>query len=138
MGRPDRQSIFGNVLYGTFLSGTRRAVMVKRSIVKDEAHPIASSVWTLDSKGWLVVDPLPDGRTRVRMLDVVGHPCSARGFVPILDLAAMLQLRPRNVDDAVRLMRQHFAVSQVHQAKQFKDLVQTLLLERLRQGPDSV
>ncbi|EQC25660.1 hypothetical protein SDRG_16481 [Saprolegnia diclina VS20] len=137
MGHPDRQAIFGNVLYGTFAANARRAIMVKRSIIKDEAHPIASSVWTLDSKGWLVVEPLPDGRSRVRMLDVVGHPCSARGFVPILDLAAMLQLRPRNVDDAVRLMRQRFVMGQAHQAKQFKNLVQTLLVERLRQRPDS-
>ncbi|OQR86912.1 hypothetical protein ACHHYP_09796 [Achlya hypogyna] len=123
MGKRDRQRIFGNVLYGTFKQDTNRTVLVKRTIVKDEAYPLESSVWTLDSKGWLVVEALDDGRTRLRKLDTVGHPRSPRGYVPISDLAAMMQLSAQNEPATVSLMRERFVSGQQHQARLFTELV---------------
>ncbi|EQC38240.1 hypothetical protein SDRG_04667 [Saprolegnia diclina VS20] len=119
--------VAGNMLYGKFIASPDRVVLVKRSVLKDDAHPLDSDVWTCDVKQWIVADRVDANVTRCRMYDATGHPCTERGYVPIRELAKCFRLQARDDAEAAALLRLRTIDSQQRERVRFAELVHLLL-----------
>ncbi|KDO24058.1 hypothetical protein SPRG_10845 [Saprolegnia parasitica CBS 223.65] len=93
-----------NTLSRFFAAGDRY-VLALRTILKDEANPVSSSTWVMNTKQWVVIDRLGPQLTRCRTFYTIDHPFSDdTGYVPVSDLARHRGL-PCHDDDAAILQR---------------------------------
>ncbi|OQS02641.1 uridine kinase [Thraustotheca clavata] len=98
-----------NTLSRFFQSGDR-CILALRTILKDEAYPVAGTTWIMNTKQWVVIDKLEPKLTRCRTFYTIDHPFSeAGGYVPVADLTRNRGL-PVGTDDTqnVRMLRDRY------------------------------
>ncbi|EQC38239.1 hypothetical protein SDRG_04666 [Saprolegnia diclina VS20] len=98
---PPCQKIIANALYGRY-DTPDRTVLISRSVLSDEAHPVPQDTWCTDSRQWIVLDRMHANATRVRVYDYSGHPIYPSGQLVPLTVLAKLKRFETTSDDAAK------------------------------------
>ncbi|OQS06390.1 hypothetical protein THRCLA_01566 [Thraustotheca clavata] len=100
---PIQKVIVDNALYCRYRE-ENRTVIVLRSILNDEAHPLDADTWTVDIKQWMVLDAIDADKTRLRTYYIMKHPTTKNGgYVSLEEFAECFQLHaPRDDKESLK------------------------------------
>ncbi|EQC25657.1 hypothetical protein SDRG_16478 [Saprolegnia diclina VS20] len=122
------QELKMNYLFGRFDNvGDGHSIVVARSILQDDAFPVAATAWSVESSQWVLLVATPMG-TRCRTYYTMHHPCTAEGYVSLEALAACCNVPPAETDAArITGLRHFFHELHTHQRAFFRDHVHRVL-----------
>ncbi|OQR80720.1 hypothetical protein ACHHYP_17269 [Achlya hypogyna] len=106
------------IVYGKYVDDSQATIVV-RSVLQDEAHPLASGQWSVDSKQWNVIERIDDDTTRIRSAFTMGHPATKRGFVRLQEFHRWAAMPPCDKPVLVQRLQHRFFTRQHHLQRLF-------------------